>query len=57
MAAAHNTYYLDTYLRIGEKALINFNERIEASLYMSNEKFSEKQFGDDAHNYTGAYSE
>ncbi|MBD5513734.1 MAG: HD domain-containing protein [Lachnospiraceae bacterium] len=39
--AAHNTYYLDTDLRIGEKALIELNERIEASLYMRNGKFVE----------------
>ncbi len=39
--AAHNTYYLDTDLRIGEKALVKLNERIEASLYMRNGKFVE----------------
>lgn len=39
--AAHNTYYLDTDLSIGEKALNKLNERIEASLYLRNGKFVE----------------
>lgn len=39
--AAHNTYYLDTDLTIGERALIKLNERIEASLYLRNGKFVE----------------
>lgn len=39
--AAHNTYYLDTDLSIGERALNKLNERIEASLYLHNGKFVE----------------
>ncbi|MDE5820394.1 MAG: HD domain-containing protein, partial [Lachnospiraceae bacterium] len=39
--AAHNTYYLDTDLCIGERALIELSERIEASLYMEKGKFVE----------------
>lgn len=39
--AAHNTYYLDTDLTIGERALLKLNERIEASLYLRNGKFVE----------------
>lgn len=39
--AAHNTYYLDTDLSIGERALNKLNERIEASLYLRNGKFVE----------------
>lgn len=39
--AAHNTYYLDTDLCIGEKALLELNERIEAALYLRNGKFVE----------------
>lgn len=39
--AAHNTYNMDTDLRMGEKALIELNERIEDSLNMRNGKFVE----------------
>lgn len=39
--AAHNTYYLDTDINIGERAIIVLDERIEGALYRRNGKFVE----------------
>lgn len=39
--AAHNTYYLDTDVNNGERAICVLNERIEAALYSRNGKFVE----------------
>lgn len=39
--AAHNTYYLDTDITTGERAIFALSERIEGALYRRNGKFVE----------------